>query len=710
MLACEAPQHLALKVKLEVDMIKVWKKSLLFQLVGSFTFLSLSIVTLVGYVAFIQARASLKQSVFDRLTTAASLKEGELNRWLLDSHDNLLSLGQLSEVKAQAKVLLTQKKSTPEYGVALANLQVSLNGFIRDRSDYREIILSSKGGRVLMSTNPDNIGSYKPLDQDSDAIRVSGNTILVSNFYQSADTQQPTATFSMPILDDSGKSLGLLAVHLNLDRIDNIIRDNRGLGVTGETYLVANLGNNFSNRNAFVSAERFGTEEFPDGIDSLGISEAMVGNDGFGFYLNYEGIPVVGVYQWLEYQDVALLVEIEQQEAFAPARQLAQFIIIVGLGLSGIMTLGMVMVGRRIVKPILAIAQTARVVGDKVEAGNLANLQLTPVLTENEIGVLAHTFNGMTQQLQLSYEKLQEYSHTLEEKVAARTKELKGKNEDLESALRELRQTQTQLIQNEKMVSLGQMVAGVAHEINNPANFIHGNLDFLHEYVTSLLQLIQLYEEEYPTENSKIINEKECIDFDFLCADLPKVMDSMKLGTERIREIVLSLRNFSRLDEAELKDVDLHDGIESTLLILHNRLKAKFNRPEIQIIREYEQLPKIECYPSQLNQVFLNLIANAIDALEPEAIAGNLEKPFIRIHTTLQEKWVRIHIVDNGPGMSEKNRQKIFDPFFTTKSIGKGTGLGLSISYSIVVERHGGKLSCISTPGNGAEFIIAIPA
>lgn len=689
--------------------IEFWKKSLLVQIVGSFSLLSLAIVALVSYTAFSQARASLKQSVEDRLTAAASLKEGELNRWLLDRRDTLVSLSQLSEVGTLAQVLLTRKKSTPEYQSALESVQASLNGFIRDRADYREITILSKGGRVLMSTNPEHIGRYAPLDQNSEVIQGSGKATFVSNFYQSSDTRQPTATFATPILNEKGKRLGMLAVHLNLDRIDDIIRDNRGLGATGETYLVANLGNNFSHRNVFVSAEGFGSQEFPDGVDSRGIAAAMAGNDDRGLYLNYRGVPVIGVYRWLESQDVGLLVEIEREEAFAPARRLAYSIILVGSSLSAILTVGILLMGRQIVKPILAIAQTAQSVGGKVREGNFADLQTAPVLTENEIGILARTFNQMTWQLQRSYEQLQEYSYVLEEKVAARTQELEDKNESLHSTLSQLKQTQAQLIQNEKMASLGQMVAGIAHEINNPVNFIHGNLGHLDEYATNLLDLIRLYEEEYPGETAIIAEAKEAIDLDFLQTDLPKVLDSMKMGTTRIREIVVGLRNFSRLDEADRKEADLHEGLESTLLILQNRLKAKSNRPEIRLMRDYGQLPKIECYPGQLNQVFLNIIGNAIDALEPLAIAGKIETPTLYIHTILKEKQAVVCIADNGPGIPEETRPKIFDPFFTTKAIGKGTGLGLSISYSIVVERHGGELSCISSPGEGAQFIVSIP-
>ncbi|AFZ12489.1 multi-sensor signal transduction multi-kinase [Crinalium epipsammum PCC 9333] len=320
-----------------------------------------------------------------------------------------------------------------------------------------------------------------------------------------------------------------------------------------------------------------------------------------------------------------------------------------------------------------------------------------------------------TEELKVANTKLEEYSRTLEQKVETRTLELKDKNLRLEQTLTELQQTQTQLIQTEKMSSLGQLVAGIAHEINNPVNFIHGNILHASEYIDGLLNLVNLYQEQYPNSTPKIQDEIEAIDLEFLREDLPKVIESMQIGSERIRQIVLSLRNFSRLDEAEMKKVDIHEGIDSTLLILQHRLKAKSEHSEIKIIKEYGDLPKVECYPGQLNQVFMNIVSNAIDVLEEyDSKRSGLERQqnpcTIRIHTHLIDgNKVKISIADNGSGMREEVRSKIFDPFFTTKSVGSGTGLGLSISYQIVVEKHRGHLECISSPGKGAEFIITIP-
>ncbi len=308
-------------------------------------------------------------------------------------------------------------------------------------------------------------------------------------------------------------------------------------------------------------------------------------------------------------------------------------------------------------------------------------------------------------------EDLENYNQTLEEKVAQRTQEIENKNQSLKNALKELQSTQAQLIQTEKMSSLGQMVAGIAHEINNPVNFIHGNINHASQYVQDLVDVISIYQQQYTDSNSAVAEKASEIDLDFVLEDLPKLLNSIEVGTSRIRNIVLGLRNFSRLDEAEMKSVDIHEGIENTLMILQHRFKAKDSHPEIQLIKEYGKLPEIACYPSQLNQVFMNILSNAIDALEESRKKCQLVKnPAIRISTKLADSnTVRISIADNGSGIEQKMLQKIFDPFFTTKPVGSGTGLGLSISYQIVVDKHKGQLICNSKVGKGTEFTIEIP-
>ena len=309
------------------------------------------------------------------------------------------------------------------------------------------------------------------------------------------------------------------------------------------------------------------------------------------------------------------------------------------------------------------------------------------------------------QELVTANQSLESLNHTLEDRVRDRTQELS-------EALQTLKQTQMQLIQQEKLSALGQMVAGIAHEINNPVNFIYGNIIHAHDYAEDLIRLLQLYQHYYPEPVTDILHQSQAIDFDFLADDLPKLMQSMQVGTDRIRDIVLNLRNFSRLDEAEVKSVDIHEGINSTLMILGSRLKEQPDRSSIKVVKQYSLLPPVKCFPGQLNQVFMNVLSNAVDALEEKLIAVDDTSYEGQIKITsrvLPGDRVQVQISDNGPGIPEELRQRIFDPFFTTKPIGKGTGLGMSISHQIITERHHGKFYYDTTTTAGACFTIEIP-
>ncbi|WP_353961564.1 GAF domain-containing sensor histidine kinase [Laspinema olomoucense] len=404
--------------------------------------------------------------------------------------------------------------------------------------------------------------------------------------------------------------------------------------------------------------------------------------------------------------------------------------------------------------------------------GGLNSIVALPIQTRSgEIGAIAAGSCGITRpwsdrevelleavanQLAIGIEHAEMYetSQTVAQEAQAQA-------EQLQRTLEELQYTQTQLIQSEKMSGLGQMVAGIAHEVNNPVNFIHGNLEYAHQYSDALVSLIDLYQQHYPEPNPAILERMEEIELDFIRSDFPSLLSSMLLGTERIHEIVQSLRNFSRLDEAQMKPVDIHEGIDSTLLILQHRLKSSSGAFPIEIVKEYNELPQIECYASSLNQVFMNILSNAIDAVEEgpdkvgkieirtELITGDWKRAIARSSlgtpnreqvrdlsggdrysalkscgcitpqpsevcaaipgTIPRTSFVMIRIRDNGYGIPEPLQKQLFDPFFTTKPVGKGTGLGLSISYQIVVEKHGGQLLCFSQPGEGTEFAIIIP-
>lgn len=372
-----------------------------------------------------------------------------------------------------------------------------------------------------------------------------------------------------------------------------------------------------------------------------------------------------------------------------------------------------------------------------------ANVVTTALQTEDgQLRGFARVTRDITER-ELAQEALQKANDELEKRVAERTAELTQSNERLKqkivqhkrtqaaleaetrhvtSLLQELQQTQTQLIQTEKMSSLGQLVAGIAHEINNPVSFIYGNIDYAICYLQDLMRLVNLYERNYPHPVAEIQEEMVAIDLDFLMADMPKLLTSMKAGTNRIRQIVLSLQKFLKAEQAETKPADLHEGLDITLMILQHRLKPSTNRPEIKVIKNYGLLPLVDCYAGQINQVFMNLLTNAIDVLEASPSLGDTPAE-ITITTEVQEISTKrvgeknldnqlhavVRIADNGPGMNQEVYRRLFDPFFTTKPVGKGTGLGLSISYQIIVENHDGKLTCQSELGKGSEFTIAIP-
>ncbi|MGB3405063.1 MAG: hybrid sensor histidine kinase/response regulator [Microcoleaceae cyanobacterium] len=301
--------------------------------------------------------------------------------------------------------------------------------------------------------------------------------------------------------------------------------------------------------------------------------------------------------------------------------------------------------------------------------------------------------------------------NTLLEKSEAQERE---RSQQLEETLEQFKKAQIQLIQSEKMSSLGQMIAGIAHEVNNPINFISGNLHPTKEYSQDILHLLQLYQDAYPEPVTNIKETLEELELEFIQSDFPQSIEAMQVGIERIQDIVTSLLNFSRVDQLGTKVVDIHKGLDSSLRILQHRLKADGDLCQIQVIKEYESLPEVTCYPGQLNQVFMNLVSNAIDALEQRRISqcDRQNPPSLKLQTKLlsQEKpGVAVLISDNGSGMNETVQKQIFEPFFTTKEPGKGTGLGMSISHQIIVEQHQGELKCISTPRQGTMFAIEIP-
>jgi signal transduction histidine kinase len=723
-----------LSLRLQLPLRCVWITPFVLQLFGT--------VGLVGYLSFKNGEKAVNSLADDLIESISQDVRHHLSSYLAIPH-------QVNQVNADAirlKLLNPQDLSTSgryfwhqmhTYDVSYIGLYLPTGAAIGAGSyDGKQVTIDQadpfrpdflENGRTYLTDVQGNrtqvkmVSTWDVLNDSSYSDTVKAKKPLwtrIYSFYDGKNLPYIAASASHPIYDRDRNLIAVVNTDIHLLKLSTFLQQ-MGVQRSGQVFIMERNGKLIANsapeppfRIVNQEIQRLRATESPNpmvhcvadqiqrdfpSLDKIQTTQSLkVSVKGQQHYVRIKPWRDDYGLDWLVVTSVpenAFMAEIHASNQIT--------FLLCGVALAGATAIGIV-TASWIAKPIDRLNRASQAVA----MGNL-----TPTVSPSKIREfdrLATSFNNMAEQLRASFAALSQSNLDLEERVLERTHTLKKTLEELQSA-------QAHLIQSEKMSSLGQLVAGVAHEINNPVNFIHGNLMYVQQYTQDLLRFVQLYEQYHPIPSPEIQAELEHLDLKFVKDDLPKVVSSMQIGTDRICGIVLSLRNFSRLDEADVQRIDLHEGINSTLLILQHRLRIYPHQAEIQIVKIFEELPLVECYAGPLNQVWMNILANAIDALEEwHSQRSQSARPEPHSQITIRtrligENWVEVAIEDNGPGIPKVVQPRIFDPFFTTKPIGKGTGMGMAISYQIVTQKHGGQIECRSQVGQGTEFRVQIP-
>ena len=648
------------------------KKSLFCKLVFYYSLLSLITISSLAIAAYILSKNPLQKSVFERLTITASIKEDDIEQWFNLQHQDILLLAKLPEVRQQGKLLLQQNspKQSSEKQAAYQAIDQYFSDLSKIKTNLTEISLLTNGGIVVFSTNKTLEGKYQPLGATTTYI-TSQQIDFKPTFYKSPRTGNTEITFATPLVDEQNKRIGAISITLALQQIDELIRKQTSLGKSGETYLIGRL----ETKNAFIASDHAELKKYPQGITSLGIEQAIAGTDGIGLYQNYAGIPVIGVYRWLDQHNLALLTEISQQEAFAPAQQLAQHILLIGFSFAGLLLIGVWLLSRQIVQPILAITQAAT----RLANGDLSDR--VAVDSQDEIGTLANSFNKMAKQLQESFAALEKTNETLEIQVDKRTIALQRLAEQLEQRVAERTQSLTQAMEKADSANKAksEFLANMSHELRTPLNAIIGYSEILIEEVEDL----------------------EPQDF---IPDLQKICGSAKNLLGLINDVLdLSKIEAGRM-EIYAETFDVNSLVEEVLGTIKPLIAKNHNHIIVHCDSEiglmYADLTKVR-------QSLLNLLSNAAKFTTNGTISFS-----VSLYESAQQPWIRFQVKDSGIGMTTPQIDKLFQAFTqadtsTTRKYG-GTGLGLTITQKFC-QMMGGDIRVESEFGKGSNFIIELP-